>query len=299
MRTTRNMATQTLGSKGRYMKLRFILNCVTSGFAMILLGCDQTKSTSHMNTTYNVEPYIEIIQPKRIYFGHMSVGQNIIQGIEELMTSGSKSQLTLINKETAESLPESFFLHSGVGENTKPLSKCIDYENIINNELKGKIDYALLKFCYIDINNDTDIDNLFTKYTQIMDRLINANPEITFIHVTVPLRHSENGIVVWIHELVGSVLGKENMSKLANIKRNEFNNRLLEKYKNSPIFDLAASESTYPDGKKESFQYKNHKSKFYNLIGSYTNDGGHLNEIGRKKVANDFLEFLANTIKSS
>ena len=82
---------------------------------------------------------------------------------------------------------------------------------------------------------------------------------------------------------------------MTNIKRNQFNDLLIQKYKDKdPIFDLAKSESTYPGGERNHF--KNNGKKYYTLINEYTSDGGHLNEIGRYFVARDFLVFLSEAV---
>lgn len=62
-----------------------------------------------------------------------------------------------------------------------------------------------------------------------------------------------------------------------------------------PIFDLAAIESMSPGGKREIFEKDG--STFYSLAPAYTDDGGHLNEIGSKIVASELLYFLANLKK--
>jgi lysophospholipase L1-like esterase len=125
-----------------------------------------------------------------------------------------------------------------------------------------------------------------------MDDLIARHPEITFIHTTVPLRYSPNGVGIWIREL----MGKANKSKLDNVKRNEFNRLLHSSYAQSPIVDIAASESTYPDGNREAFDMG--EQTYYSLIGEYTDDGGHLNEKGRGWVAAAFVRELAQIIRN-
>ena len=72
-----------------------------------------------------------------------------------------------------------------------------------------------------------------------------------------------------------------------NINRNQFNEILRKEYEGkAPIFDLAKIESTYPDGKTS-----------YSMVPDYTYDGGHLNETGRKKAAEQLLVLLANISK--
>ncbi|MEI2787926.1 MAG: hypothetical protein V9E93_03485 [Steroidobacteraceae bacterium] len=137
-----------------------------------------------------------------------------------------------------------------VGENGKPDSKCEDFRRILDDKLSGQIDVALFKFCYIDFSDTSDVDAVFATYARTMDDLKQRHPQITFIHVTAPLRTVDRGLGVWAREM----LGRRNRTKLANVSRNEFNRRLVEKYSTDPIFDLARVMSTLPDGRRESFE---------------------------------------------
>jgi len=233
-----------------------------------------------------------LVSQTRIFFGHQSVGNNIIAGIKEIEKKKVDHRIRLIELGDETEYPQSFLLQSKIGENTDPKSKCDAFRRIIDQQLAGKIDYALLKFCYIDIDEHSDVEAIFAHYKETLDALKEQNSHITFIHVTSPLRHSPTNFSVWIRE----ILGRPNRSKLANIKRNEFNELLRFTYWGDPIFDLAASESTYPDGRRESFQ-KDGKT-YHSLIGLYTDDGGHLNQTGQLKVAADFLHSIAAAIRA-
>ncbi|MBW2608023.1 MAG: hypothetical protein JRD05_10355 [Deltaproteobacteria bacterium] len=58
-----------------------------------------------------------------------------------------------------------------------------------------------------------------------------------------------------------------------------------------PVFDIAKIESTFPNGTRCSFT-KDGKT-YYSMVPEYTYDSGHLNETGRKKVAEQLLILLA------
>jgi len=145
----------------------------------------------------------------------------------------------------------------------------------------------------VDFNEDTDVEALFADYKKIMDDLVASYPNITFIHVTTPLRRIDSGPGVWIRD----ILGRENKSKIKNIQRNRFNQMIHATYGDQPIFDLAAAESTYPDGRRRTFKHGGDKV-YYALIEDYTDDGGHLNEPGRRKVARDFIAGISDIIRS-
>jgi lysophospholipase L1-like esterase len=59
-----------------------------------------------------------------------------------------------------------------------------------------------------------------------------------------------------------------------------------------PFFDIAEVESTTPDGNRESFPRNGHT--YYSLASLYTDDGGHLNKTGRKKVSEQLLLLLVS-----
>jgi hypothetical protein len=117
-------------------------------------------------------------------------------------------------------------------------------------------------------------------------------PNTTFVHFTVPLlRKAKPSLKIWIEKILGKK--KEYFDNAHNVKRNKFNDLLRKVYDGKePLFDIAKIESTYMDGKRETFE-ANGKTH-YSLVPEYTDDGGHLNETGRKKVAEQLLIFLAN-----
>lgn len=257
-----------------------------------LTACQPEPTAEPFRMTDTLQQDLATVSGARIYFGHQSVGGNVIQGLQDIQAGADRPKITLLEMgETTPELPAAFLLHSRVGENSKPDSKCDDFKRHVD-ALNGRIGYALLKFCYIDIDENSDVDTIFGYYRRTLDDLKARHPDITFVHVTAPLRHTAGGPGVWIRE----AMGRPNRSKLANIKRNEFNERLRSTYAGDPIFDIAASESTYTDGRRDSF-VKDGKT-YYSLIGAYTHDGGHLNETGRRHVAADMVHTLAGVIRA-
>jgi hypothetical protein len=234
----------------------------------------------------------ETFADARVFFGHQSVGKNIINGLETLAKNVPDVDLTISDYESYQADGKGCLLHARVGKNREPASKCLDFGRIIDQELRGKVDYALLKFCYVDINKDSNVSSVFNDYRRTMDDLIERHPDITFVHTTMPLKHTPSGLKIKIKEL----LGKPNTYKLDNIKRNEFNRLLKETYNNAPIIDIAKSESTYPDGSREVFEVDG--QTYYSLIQGYTYDGGHLNDQGQIQVASMFVQELAKIIRS-
>jgi hypothetical protein len=260
----------------KYISILFIF--------VLFVSCEKNNKLEGDLQSITIENEIQKLNNKRIYFGHQSVGGNIIDGLTELVEPYKFFNIIDMNQE--QPLPESYFLHSKIGKNEDPGSKCDDF-TVKLDRIDGQVDIAMLKFCYIDINRDTDIQSLFQKYHSTMAELINKYPRIEFMHITVPLTHSESGLGVTLREL----LGRENKSKLDNIRRNEYNELLRNTFEKDKIFDLARAESTYPDGSRNLFKWDS--KKYEHLIGEYASDGRHLNEKGSRWVASEMIKALS------
>lgn len=229
------------------------------------------------------------LSQKKIYFGHQSVGNNILDGVRDVMKENPQIKLKILELAKITDFDNPFFAHSGVGKNEDPRSKCEDFNEVIDKKIAGKVDVALFKFCFVDIVPNTDVNKLFSAYKETLVSLKENYPKVMFVHMTVPLTAAQTGPKVLIKKLIGRPIGGYD----DNIKREQFNALLRKEYSGKePIFDLALIESTIPDGSRAVFE-KDRKT-YPRMVPEYTNDGGHLNESGRKKVAEQFLILLAN-----
>jgi len=225
---------------------------------------------------------------KKIYFGHMSVGNNMLEGVQDLAKEYPFVRLNIVETKSPSRFDKPIFAHSPIGKNQDPKSKIDDFIHLISAGIGEKADIALFKLCYIDILAATDADEVFAQYKTAMAFLKQRYPKVTFVHVTAPLRLVQTGILVPIKKIIGRPVG----GYADNIKRSRFNELLRQEYKGKEaMFDLAAIESTYPDGTR--FVFDSGGKTYESLIANYTHDGGHLNEYGRKFVAAQFLAFLA------
>jgi hypothetical protein len=228
---------------------------------------------------------IDNLIKRRVFFGHQSVGANILDGVRDLLNDAGRNWPIV---ELGSSVPAGgALIHAKVGTNQQPLTKCEDFRGIIDERLSGEVDIAVLKFCYIDIEPTTDYAMLCDRYRATLEDLAARHPTTVFVPVTVPLGHAKRGLDVLAREL----LGRANQAKLKNLARHAFNERLRQSWTRSPLFDLARAEATAADGTRDTFTYRGSTSE--NLVGSYTDDGGHLNTTGRRVVAAAFLKTLA------
>ncbi len=257
---------------------------------LLLTNCSQKKGGEWVMSK-ELKNDLSSISKQRIYFGHQSVGGNIIQGIQDILSETGFTELKIIKAEEYNPDLESFFAESRIGQNYYPKKKCDSFRSTVEDVFKGNLDIAMMKFCYIDFNPSTDVKDLFEYYKKTIEELKATYPNITFVHITVPLSSKSQ----WLKSFLKKLLKGGDTNEIENIKRNEFNQLLKEYFKEDPIFDLAESEATYPDSSKEYFEKDGRR--YSALIRDYTDDGGHLNSLGRKKVAQDLIKTLARIVK--
>lgn len=232
------------------------------------------------------------LSKKKIFFGHQSVGFNIIDGIKDIMKENPQIKLNIVETSNPADFKSGLFAHAQVGKNMDPKSKIDAFASYMEKGIGDRANIGFFKFCYVDITAETHVGKVFTEYENTMSRLEKTYPKTTFVHVTIPFTTTQTGIKAWIKKLIGRAIGGYD----ENAKRNEFNKLLRQEYEGkAPIFDLARVESTFPDGKLSSFTKDG--NTYYSLVPDYTYDGGHLNETGRKKVAEQLLIVLANLCK--
>lgn len=223
----------------------------------------------------------------KIYFGHQSVGYNILSGVNDLRQESGITKVNIKETKDPADFDQPIFAHSPVGKNGSPVSKIDDFKAIMESGIGEKINVAFFKFCYVDIKSATDIDDIFRHYAQTMAGLQVKYPGVRFAHCTVPLQVSSPGVKSMIKRALGRPLtGEED-----NIKRNRFNQLLAQEYgKNGLLFDLAGYESTKTDASRVCFK-DGGKDIFY-LNPDYSDDGGHLNTKGSRMAARQLIVFL-------
>lgn len=233
---------------------------------------------------------------KRIYFGHQSVGANILAGIAELPASGPTLLLKVVEHSGPASFAEPALVHARIGQNYDPYSKIHAFSQALRGGVGDWADIALFKFCYVDITAVTDIDALFVAYRNAVAELSAAHPHTLIAHVTVPVTTMPR---LW-RRIVGTLLRRHNRTARDNLARADFNRQLRSHFSGkAPLFDLAAVESQYPSGRTSRFTLDGRE--YEALVPSYSNDGRHLSERGRRVIAAAFLDFLAKctTVASS
>lgn len=237
--------------------------------------------------TGDVRAFIEQVSDQIIYFGHQSVGENILGGIEEWKRN-TGATLNIVESRVLSSEQAPAFAHYRVGQNGDPRGKIDDFLLQLEEVPADKAGIAFFKLCYVDINESTDVEVLFEYYKEKMLYAREHYPTLKIILVTAPVTGIQTGLKATAKKL----LNRQPAGVLENIRRDDFNERIRGELSDSfSIFDLAAIETTLPDGSRNTYRYKG--KEYPCMPGFYSSDLGHLNDFGAKIVSHNLLAFLS------
>jgi hypothetical protein len=237
-------------------------------------GGNKDKSMpSHANMASAVTTEdLTAVARTRVFFGHQSVGMNVLGAVPGVYADHGVSAPPIGYEGTQPGPNGGFIAHEFIGENGKPLVKLEDFDRTMRGGMGRQVDVALMN---VDVDSSMDVDALFARCRDTMGALERDFPNVTFIHMTVPLRTE----ATW---------GAD------NVARERFNALIRGEYAGHHLFDIAAIESTKPDGTRISGSYDN--QGYFALYDGYANGDGfgvHLNAVGSKIAATAFLDAIA------
>lgn len=233
---------------------------------------------------------LAVVTNRRVFFGHQSVGQNIISGVSGVFAEHSATPPEIVELTGGAAVPAGgeggLISHAMVGQNRFPESKLEEFANLLRTGMGKEVEVAILKFCYLDVDNGTDVDELFELYRSRMAELAQEFPDVRFIYATVPLRTEATDLKQWVKELIGRPND--------NAARERFNRLVRAEYADTGrLFDIAAIQSTEPDGTRVT---RTHKGVIhFALFDGYASDPGHLNQQGSVRAASEFLALVARS----
>jgi hypothetical protein len=286
-----------------YMKVRALQVFITIaaflavGILIMLVSRIKTRTDSNKITLPSIDDvpgeHWAKLAEKKIFFGHQSVGYNIIDGITDIINERDYIKLNIIEARESSAFEQPVLAHSQVGMNTKPFSKIKRFVEIMDSGVGSKVDIAFFKFCYVDIMRDSNPQEIFDGYSAAMEELKDRYPNTKFLHVTVPIRSVPKGAKRYLKQTVKLIIGKPGFFE-DNMMRRSYNELLKDAYsKTEALFDLAMIEFVNTSG------FRCHAikgaEKVWVMAPEYTDDGGHLNSLGRRKVAEQLLIILSET----
>lgn len=265
---------------------------------LVLLAASysRTRSDERMQPMNSSQASLSSVLPaewdtlasRRIFFGHQSVGRDIVDGMRRVLQDNRHIAVRVVAADDPGQIEGPAFIEARIGRNRLPETKSEAFGEVLARGFGEEPDaVAMYKYCYVDVLPETDPDELFADYVARTEALHAQYPDLTIVHMTMPLHTAPTGFT----EQLKTMLGMSTQTYL-NIKRNRYNDLLRERYaQTEPLFDLALIESTKADGSRA---YTRHAGRnVYMLAPEWTHDGGHLTDEAQYRVAERLLVFLA------
>lgn len=232
-------------------------------------------------------PAFDVLSRARIYFGHHSVGDDLLRGMGLLAARIGCAPLRVLTVEEGRVDPTgaSYFAEGRVGRNEDPGGKLADFEAQAAG-LPEDLDAAMMKFCYVDFSPETDVESLFVDYWEAMGRIEASRPGLRLFHCTVPLMVRDNS---FSNRLRG-LLGRTPYRDLANARRDDWNRAMRVRCPADRLIDVAEAESTDEIGRAVVSDVEGVARP--SLLPAYARDAGHLNDVGAERIAAEMLRTL-------
>lgn len=230
----------------------------------------------------------------RVFFAHQSVGWNLVSAIPALYAASGMPAPRIVElpaptsgqRATVPSGPRAQFTHTFIGQNGDPVGKIEEFDRMLRSGIADDVDVAFMKFCYLDVTASTDVKSLFARYRDTLSALERDYPDVTFLHVTTPLT-TQPGLKAKIKSLLGA---GSSSAAADNAARERLNQMFRDAYGDGQLFDLAAFESTTPQGDRVTGSYDG--QDYFALYSGYATDEGHLNAAASQVAAAELLDLV-------
>lgn len=255
-------------------------------------ACQQdAQPENHAMSPQVLDYALTRLASSRILFLHQSIGENLIDGMT-LLAQERGVNLRFLSLDDWRDSGSGIF-HSRAGKNREPETKYQAWLSQVDSAAYESFDVAAFKLCFVDLGLDAELnpDVLLGSYQRTLSMLSQKHPRLRILPITIPLEAPPAGKKSWVWRLLNRPL----VTDPANILRHRFNQSLRRQFAGQPLFDLAARESTRPDGTRCTFPADG--EDIPQLLPQYTFDGAHLNEAGKRMAAAAFILSLADILR--
>src|SRR5665647_3678518 len=94
-----------------------------------------------------------------------------MDGVGVLLKENPSIRLTIVETTDPSRFDAPVFAHARVGRNEDPGSKCEAFEQYMESGIGSRADIAFFKFCYVDVNRETDVGKIFESYKATVQRI--------------------------------------------------------------------------------------------------------------------------------
>jgi hypothetical protein len=259
--------------------------------AVICAACVDAPVHAAMPVPILATDDVDTVQRARVFFHHMSVGDNVLAGLARVAPSITPVKVDPMQGRITGTGPA--FLHAMLGGNGSASGKFNAFTTALTTTgFEQAPDVAIMKICFVDIDARTDVDALVAGYESAVAAVKKALPQTRIVHVTAPLLPKDTGL----KEFIKGTLGIKDGNAQGNIARAQFNAAVRTRFGGDVVFDLAAVEATRPDGSPERFERGG--VQYESLYPGYTDDGAHLAGEGQDRAAVALVQALAKALRT-
>lgn len=210
------------------------------------------------------QAWLDAARHQVVFFNHRSIGNNILDGVADLaLQNPTRYGISVVyGHGTGEGIN-----HYMAGSNGDPLSKISGFSGLV----KDGHDVAFMKFCVGDFPPWTSVSptDIWSAYRDAMENVQAQHPNTVIVWLTSPLTTPADG------------RGLEHFATF---------NAMVRQYvaeNGGVLFDIADIESHDPGGAPIT------SGGYEAMYNDYSDDGAHLNETGRQRVARAMWWLLA------
>ena len=219
------------------------------------------------------------LKNRTVFFAHMSVGTDLMDGIRNLKTGIQVEQLYPDHTQRLAAIgSQTAFYELAMDSNVvgvDPHAKIREFVRLMNGiSSADRLDIAFVKLGYPNFNRSSNVNDIFEHYRLAIQELEDTFRTVTFVHATSPL----------YKEITDDPFYNDD-----NTQIEMFNKNLRDAYPGQ-VFDLAKLESIRCDGSMATLK---EDKTVRALADDWARDTGHLNEGGRKRFGGALIAFLA------
>lgn len=232
----------------------------------------------------------------RVLFGVQSIGADIVKGIPGAFKAAGMKNPRVMTWSKARNSKGPLIATARIGKNGNPSSKLRAFAALVNDAPRGSVDVALMAFNYQDVTAATDVDGLAQSYSETMESVEQANPDITFIYTTVPVTTSNSWRAV-DRNSVNGLIDVDQPVWQDNIARERLNALIRERYAaTGRLYDIAALQARINGTKATA---KAHENQFYYVMNpALSRNGKELNRRGSTQLAKEMSLLISASNKA-
>lgn len=221
---------------------------------------------------------------RRILFLHQSVGADLVSGIRSLVAGPPMRDWPVRELGPSDRVDGPGLHHLRAGRNGAPLTKLEAFTSLVAAH-GARLDLVAMKFCYVDVDERTDVDRLLASYVATVNAVHRFAPAVRVLHLTMPLQTDWGTYFHWKRVLRGRLTTHREL----NAVREEYNAglRAAAADRREALFDLAACEAEGPDGRRSTVRWRGRRVPV--LARAWTVDGGHLVPAAQYRIGAAFL----------